>query len=86
MSVGIQEKGEVVLTNTKQYPFNDSVATVALKAGRASSDYFVLAEVVDADGETGDVVVSGKAANGFKLAYTGSATRANIAYCVLGGE
>jgi D-serine deaminase-like pyridoxal phosphate-dependent protein len=79
------EKGSVVLVNTKQYPFNDSVATVALKAERADRDYFVFTEVLSAAGEVGDVIVSAKAVNGFKLAYTGSAERAEIGYQVTGG-
>ena len=82
------ERGRIVLVNTKQYPFNDSVTTVALKYECADRDYFVLTEVLNSAGDVGDVgdvVISGKAVNGFKIAYTGSAKQAEIAYCVMGG-
>jgi hypothetical protein len=81
----IPEVGSVSLSNTKQYPFNDSEVIVALSAARASDSYTVQTELLSSDGEAGDVVVSGKALNGFKLAYTGSATSADIRYSVTGG-
>jgi hypothetical protein len=79
------ETGTITLVNTKDYPFNDSVRTVALKTSRNSRDYLVQTEVVSAAGEVGDVIVSGKAVNGFKIAFTGSAKQAVISYHVTGG-
>ena len=75
----------VTLVNTKDYPFNDSVQTVALEAPRNNRDYGVQTEVVSAAGEVGDVVVSGKAVNGFKIAFTGSAKQVVVRYHVNGG-
>jgi len=70
--------GIVNLRNTKKYPFNDSETTVALNNAFSDTDYRVYTEVVSCVGEVGDVVVSGKARNGFKIAYTGSAAKAEI--------
>jgi hypothetical protein len=80
------ETGTIVLVNTKQYPFNDSSATVCLQNERESRSYFVFTDVRDSDGAVGDVVVSGRAVNGFRVAFTGSAKRAEIGYFVTGGE
>jgi hypothetical protein len=84
--VNVIERGEVELVNTKRYPFNDSKATVALRSGRADRDYLVFTEVISADGEAGDVVVSDKAVNGFSIEYTGSAARAVVTYLITVGE
>lgn len=70
--------GTVKLLNTKVYPFNNSETTVRLTAPAESTDYIVSCEVLDAEGEWGDVIVSGKARNGFKIAFTGSARWAEI--------
>jgi hypothetical protein len=75
----------VTLTNTMQWPFNDSEETVALAASRDEEHYVVQAELVHAHGDIGDIVVYGKAANGFKIAFTGAASQAVIRYTVTGG-
>ncbi len=77
--------GTVTLVNTKQYPFNNSEKTVALSASRNNQNYMVYTEILSSDGEVGDIAISGKAVNGFKLAFTGSASQAVIKYCVVGG-
>jgi hypothetical protein len=77
--------GTVTLTNTKEYPFNNSTQTVALDKSLPNQDYAVLTEIVGADGDAGDIVVSGKAVNGFKIAYMGSAKEAVVRYHVIGG-
>jgi len=77
--------GTVTLTNTKQYPFNNSIQTVALKASRQNQDYSVLTEVLSAAGDVGDVLISSRAVNGFKIEFTGSAGLAVIKYHVIGG-
>lgn len=79
------EIGTVTLTNTMQYPFNNSAQTVALKSPRNSLHYTVQTEVISTAGEAGDILISGKAVNGFKIAYTGSAAQAVIMYYVTGG-
>ena len=79
------ETGVVTLTNTKQYPFNDSARTVALVSEQKDADYFVLTEVAASDGAAGEVRVYDKAVNGFRIAFTGSAKSADIRYAVTGG-
>lgn len=79
------ERGTKHLTNDAKYPFNSSQSSVALSLGRENGDYIVLTEVVETDGNVGEVVVSGKLTNGFKMAFTGSATTATINYIVIGG-
>lgn len=89
MNVGdrpaVSEEGTVVLTNTQNYPFNDSIITVALGKTRAGSHYIVVPEVLTANGNAGSVIVSDVLENGFKLSYTGSATTATVKYKIIGG-
>jgi len=77
------EHGEVTLTNSYAYPFNNSKQTVALS--HISEDYIVIPEVDTFDGNVGDVVVTDKLVNGFKIEFTGSAASAKIKYTVIGG-
>ena len=79
------ERGQVTLTNNAIYPMNNSVQSVALQLPKENGDYVVIAEVVSCSGNAGEVEVSDKLANGFKLAYTGSAASATIKYTVIGG-
>ena len=51
---------------------------VALPVPFHSTGYSVLTSVQSSLGEIGDIVVSGKTRNGFKIAYTGSASEAEI--------
>ena len=80
------EVGVVLLKNTKEYPFNDSARLVMLKTERETTDYPVFTEILDGTENVGQVVASGKARNGFCLAYTGSAAQARIGYCIPDGE
>jgi hypothetical protein len=57
---------------------------VALDAPEYALQYWVFAEFVRASGDAGDIVISDRAVNGFKIAYTGSAAQAEIRYCVIG--
>lgn len=79
------ERGTIQLTNNGVYPFNNSVKSVSLSKAKENGDYVVLAEVADFSGNVGEVVVSDKLRNGFKIAYTGSAPKATINYTVIGG-
>lgn len=83
------EAGETLLltlTNNQQYPFNNSVQTVALKTERNHLDYTVTAEVLEHSGGcVGDIEVSEKLVNGFKIAHTGSATEVKLKVFVKGG-
>ena len=81
--------GEVItttLTNSQAYPFNNSVKTVALAKERNHNDYTVEAEVLEVTGGfAGDIVISEKLVNGFKIATTGSATSVKVKIYVKGG-
>ncbi len=77
------EHGEVTLTNSYAYPFNNSKQTVAM--AHISEDYIVIPEVVEFNGNVGDIVVTDKLVNGFKIEFTGSASSAKIKYTVIGG-
>lgn len=79
------ETGTVTLTNTLTFPFNNSKKTVALENRRESTDYVVLIEVVDFTGNVGDIEITDKLTNGFKLAHTGSASSVTINYTLIGG-
>lgn len=83
------ETGETLLldlNNSQEYPFNNSVQTVALKTERNHLDYTVTAEVLDYSGGcVGDIEVTEKLVNGFKIAYTGSAKEVKLKVFVKGG-
>ncbi len=80
------EIGEVILTNSQSYPFNNSVKTVALAKKRDTLNYRVTVEVVSVTGGmAGDIEVYDKQLNGFKIAFAGSATSAKVKYYVQGG-
>lgn len=69
------------LTNTQKYPFNNSTKTIALNGVnvRYNKNYTVMVEVESCTGGcVGDIVVSDKLLNGFKIAYTGSAKTVNV--------
>ncbi|MEG1894653.1 MAG: hypothetical protein RR162_00335 [Oscillospiraceae bacterium] len=76
------------LTNSLNYPFNNSSFTVPLigAAERSSKDYTVTVEVIDCTGGgIKDIVITDKQLNGFKVSYTGSAKTAKIKCYVKGG-
>lgn len=79
------ESGEITLTNSQKYPFNNSVKTVALKLTMDTTDYTVETDVLSSDGEVGRVIISDRQKNGFKVAFTGSAKTAKIRFFVKGG-
>lgn len=79
------ETGTVTLTNSAKYPFNNSQKTVALAAQRNTPAYVVITEVKSFIGNVGEIVVSDILANGFKIAFTGSATSVTVEYKILGG-
>ena len=82
------ERGSVTLTNTDKFPFNNSQKTVALALVKESTDYLVMCEVADYTEEAGcvgDIVISDKLINGFKMAFTGSTSSVTVNYVVIGG-
>ena len=82
-------QGEVVtttLTNSKEYPFNNSKATLALKTPRGNLDYTVTVEAVAVGaGGVGEVLITDKQLNGFKIEYTGTAKEVSVKCTVQGG-
>jgi hypothetical protein len=81
----ILEIGTISLTNTLSFPFNNSIKSVALTRRQNTTNYIVLTDIAAFTGNVGDVEVSDKLVNGFKIAYTGSASAATIQYTVIGG-
>ncbi len=81
----IQEVGTKTLTNTQSFPFNNSVSSVALTNIRDNLNYVVVIVSVTGDGNVGEVEVTDRLVNGFKLAYTGSAKNVTVKYAVIGG-
>lgn len=76
------------LTNSLAYPFNNSKKTITFPAElfRNSTDYAVVPEVISSDGMVGDIEITDKLLNGFKIAYTGSAKSATIRIYIKGGR
>ena len=82
----IVETGTVTLTNTLKYPFNNSDKTINLTKTRKTTNYLVEARVTGfSGGLPGELSVSDKALNGFKLGFDGSATSVTVKYIVKGG-
>ena len=81
----ICEEGTKTLTNTKKFPFNDSKASVSLAKTQKNTKYVIIAEVPTVAGNIGDIVVSDKLTNGFKIAFTGGAKSVTVKYYVIGG-
>lgn len=77
---------EAVLTNTKEYPFNNSKKTVALKTPRGNLDYTVNVEAdTGGAGGIGEIKITDKQLNGFKIEYTGAAESVSVKCTVQGG-
>lgn len=81
----VVETGTVTLTNSQEYPFNDSKRTVALEVAQANAYYLVDTEIVSATGNPGEIIVSDRMTNGFAMGFTGSASSVTVKYIVIGG-
>ncbi len=80
------EYGNKTLTNTDSYPFNNSASTVALTKVRDTINYTVEAIITAySGGLPGNIHVTDKAINGFKLSFDGSASSVTVRYIVKGG-
>lgn len=83
------EAYEVTLTNNQKYPFNstmDTPTTVALNKSKVSKNYAVDVYVkAYTGGEVGEVHISDKLTNGFKVAFDGNATSVTLILVVRGG-
>lgn len=82
-------QGEIVeatLTNTKEYPFNNSKKTLALATPRGNLDYTVDVEVSTEDaGGIGEIKITDKQLNGFKIEHCGAAKEVKVKCTVRGG-
>lgn len=81
----VVETGSVTLTNSQEFPFNNSKRTVALQTAQANADYLVVTEIIDFTGNVGDIVITDKMTNGFAIQHTGSASSVEVDYFVIGG-
>ena len=79
------EEKTVSLSNSASYPFNNSKTTVALSPARVTQNYTVETEVTNADGNVGEVEITDKQLNGFKVAFTGSAKSVTLKIKIRGG-
>jgi hypothetical protein len=83
----VQETGTVTLTNSQSFPFNNSIKTVPLSNVRDNLNYVV--EIIKVEpaggGNAGEIEVSERQTNGFKMAFTGSASSVVVTYAVIGG-
>lgn len=85
-AVSSTENGTVTLTNSKEYPFNNSKTTVAITATRENLYYDVETEVTAySGGLPGNIVISDKQLNGFKIEFDGSASSVTVAYKIKEG-
>ena len=83
----LTETGTVNLTNTLEFPFNDSQVSVSIPTARNSLNYTVLILSATAEsGNVGEIEISDRQINGFKIAYTGSASAVTVTYAVIGGN
>lgn len=78
------EYGTVTLTNNGAFPFNNSKQSVALAKTQKNTKYAVIPEDMT-DGTVGEILVTEKQVNGFKIEFTGSAKAATVKYIVIGG-
>ena len=77
---------EATLTNSQVYPHNNSTQTLKLVTPRNTKDYTVTVEVVSVTGgAVGEFEITDKLLNGFKIKYTGSATKVVVRCYVRGG-
>lgn len=79
------EEKTVSITNTAKYPNPSTQVTVSLSTTRRYLNYTVEAEVTTFNGNVGEVEITDKQLNGFKVRYTGSAKSATIKLKIRGG-
>jgi hypothetical protein len=77
--------GSVTLTNSLKFPFNNSQKSVALSHALENANYDVVILSVTATGNPGEIEVTDRQTNGFKMAFTGSASSVTVTYAVIGG-
>lgn len=83
----VQETGTVTLTNTMAFPFNNSKKSVALANVRDNLNYVVVvvSKTANDGGNIGEIEISERQINGFKIEHTGSSASVTVVYAVMGG-
>jgi len=83
----VQETGTVTLTNSQAFPFNNSKKSVALANVRDNLNYVVVvvSKTAADGGNIGEIEISERQVNGFKIAFTGSSSKVTVVYAVIGG-
>lgn len=83
----VQETGTVTLTNSQSFPFNNSKKTVALANVRDNLNYVVVvvSKTANDNGNIGEIEISERQVNGFKIEHTGSSASVTVVYAVIGG-
>lgn len=80
------EEHTVTLTNNQKYPFNNSKTTIDLTKVRTDKTYVVDVEITaHSGGEVGDIKITDKLLNGFKVEFDGSATSVTVTLRIKGG-
>ena len=80
------EELTVALTNSEKYPFNNSEKSIAMQKACVSKAYLVDVELVSHVGDVGDIIISDKLLNGFKVRFDGSAKSATVTLRIKGGH
>lgn len=74
------------MSNSLIYPFNNSSTSISLQYVRANIDYTVQYEAMSITGGfLGEIIISDKTINGFRVSYTGSATSVTLKMYIKGG-
>lgn len=81
----LNEIKTVTLTNSLRFPFNNSRKNVDLGTSRKTMNYDISWEVESADGNVGDIKITEKQLNGFKIAFDGSAKNVTLKIRIKGG-
>lgn len=82
----VGESGAVTLTSSQDYPFNNSKKTIVLSHKKDTVNYIVNVDAAAVGGGgVGEIIISDKQINGFKVEYTGGAKRVELRYTVEGG-
>ena len=80
------EQIQTTMTNSQAYPFNNSKKTVNLSKNRHTKDYSVIVEILEnTGGGVGEIRITDKLLNGFKIEFTGAASSVKVNCIVQGG-
>ena len=81
----VAQTGSKTLTNNLVFPFNDSQVSVALSHALDNTNYDVVIKSATGAGNIGEIEITDRQVNGFKMAFTGSANSVTVTYAVIGG-